>query len=320
METKIYYSVTYITTQVKLSNHPLVSLVVRTKNEEERIVRCLQGCAQQTYKSLELIVIDNNSDDSTKLRALEFTDLVFDHGPERVAQGNYGMIRVATGEIVAYLDADMILEPNLVESAVEHMTRTGDVGLYINETVLGKGYWGNLRRFERSFYNGTCIDAARFLNREAVCKENGFDEKCFPTPSAEDWDLDRRINYHGNISQLVYKPASLDLWNQSLLDYVSSLLPKLDNRYHGLFHDESRISPIVYAKKKTYYSGSMDNYIGKWGKSDLIVRKQFGFKYRLFTVFIEDRKWLRLIRHPLLSIGMLGYRIYIGCLYITRFK
>jgi glycosyltransferase involved in cell wall biosynthesis len=301
-----------------ISNQPLVSLVVRTRNEEERIRRCLESCAHQTYAFLELIVIDNNSSDSTKAIASEFTDLVFDHGPERVAQGNFGMLEIATGEIVGYLDADMILEPFLVESVVQHMVKTGDLGLYINENVLGNGYWGDLRRFERYFYNGTCIDAARFLNRHTVCIEKGFDEECFPTPSAEDWDLDRRMSSHGTISKLIYQPAPAKYWKPSLLTYVESLIPKLDRDTHGLFHDESIITPAVYAKKKVYYSASMESYIKKWGKSDLIVQKQFGFRYRLFGVFFENKKWRKLLRHPFLAIGMFGFRIYIGFLYVVR--
>jgi glycosyltransferase involved in cell wall biosynthesis len=303
-----------------VSDQPLVSLVVRTKNEEDRIRRCLQGCLQQTYKNIELIVIDNKSSDLTKAIAYEYTDKVYDYGPERVAQGNYGMLKIATGKIVGYLDADMILEPFLVQSVVDRMVNTGDIGLYINENVLGIGYWGDLRRFERYFYNGTCIDAARFLDRDAVCAENGFDEQCFPTPSAKDWDLDRRIKMHGKITSLTYKPAPFTFWEPTLLAYVKSLIPKLNADTHGLFHDESKISPAVYAKKKIYYSGSMENYINKWGKSDYIVRKQFGFCYRFFGVFIEEGKWIKIFRHPFLAIGMIGYRFYIGWLYIRRTK
>jgi glycosyltransferase involved in cell wall biosynthesis len=89
--------------------HPLVSVVLTTKNEEKNIYRCLQSIQSQTYKNLEIIVVDNYSEDQTIKIAKEFTSKIFLKGPERSAQRNYGMIDVAKGIFVIYIDADMIL-------------------------------------------------------------------------------------------------------------------------------------------------------------------------------------------------------------------
>lgn len=40
---------------------------------------------------MEIIVVDNNSSDSTVKIAKEFTDKVYNKGPERSAQGNFGV-------------------------------------------------------------------------------------------------------------------------------------------------------------------------------------------------------------------------------------
>ncbi len=72
---------------------PLVSVIVTTKNEERNIENCLKSIRNQTYKNIEIIVVDNNSDDRTKEIAKKYTAQVFNHGPERSAQRNLGAER-----------------------------------------------------------------------------------------------------------------------------------------------------------------------------------------------------------------------------------
>jgi glycosyltransferase involved in cell wall biosynthesis len=300
------------------SHTPLVSLVVRTKNERERIERCIKSCLHQDHPSIELIVVDNNSTDGTQEIAEKYTELIFNRGPERIAQGNFGMLSVAKGEYVMYVDADMILEPGLISAAVSEAEKSKHLGLYINEVVLGRGFWGNMRRFERNFYNGTCIDAARFLRRDVVIQVGGFDEETFPSPSAEDWDLDRRIGIHGILTTLTYQPLQREHWEPSVLAYVDSLLPSRRPLYQGLFHDEAHVTPRVYLQKKSYYSTTMLDYQRKWGMSDSIVKKQFGIKYRFFGVFVENKKWKRALRHPILLISIFMFRVAVGVNYLFR--
>ena len=51
---------------------PLVSIIVRTKNEERWIASCLRSIFQQTYDKLEVILVDNESIDLTIKKAKEF--------------------------------------------------------------------------------------------------------------------------------------------------------------------------------------------------------------------------------------------------------
>ena len=61
----------------------LVSVIVPTKNSERTLAKCLDSIRNQTYKSIEIIVVDNNSIDSTKEIAKRFTKKVYNKGPER---------------------------------------------------------------------------------------------------------------------------------------------------------------------------------------------------------------------------------------------
>lgn len=50
----------------------LVSIIIRTKNEERWITQCLHGVFNQEYGNLEVIIVDNESDDKTIEKAKQF--------------------------------------------------------------------------------------------------------------------------------------------------------------------------------------------------------------------------------------------------------
>jgi len=91
----------------------LVSVIVPTYNSEKFLFQCLESIKKQTYKNTELIIVDNNSADNTKEIALSFCHSredglpageagnlvqVFNKGPERSAQVNFGVKHARGGE------------------------------------------------------------------------------------------------------------------------------------------------------------------------------------------------------------------------------
>ncbi|MFH1188323.1 MAG: glycosyltransferase [bacterium] len=276
---------------------PLVSVVVTTKNEEANIKNCLQSIISQSYKNVEIIVVDNHSTDKTK----EEVDRMchsreggnpasnhisfYSYGPERSAQRNFG-VEKAQGMYILYVDADMLLSSDLVENCVDYMCKNNCIALHISEQVMGKGYWGQVRRFERSFYDGTVIDGARFMQKKTFLKIKGFDENL---SGPEDWDIDKRIKKIGPIC----------------------LLPN-NNSKTVIFHNEAQFNVFKYINKKQYYGKSFATYIEKWGKDDPDIKKQFGLWYRYFGVFMEQGKWKKLLINPHLAFGMYFLRILVG--------
>ncbi|MFH1905670.1 MAG: glycosyltransferase [bacterium] len=263
-----------------------VSVIITTKNEEKNIKNCLRSIRNVTYPQdkIEIIVVDNNSTDRTKEIAYEYTERVYNFGPERSAQRNFG-IEKAKGKYILYLDADMILSENLISECVEKCEKDGYVALYIPEKIIGKGFWVKVRDFERSFYNATVIDCVRFVRRDKFMEIGGFDESL---TGPEDWDFDRRIK----------KVGTIDIVNTPI------------------YHNEGLFNLKRYTNKKSYYAKTVNEYINKWGKNDKIIRKQLGFWYRFFGVFVENGKWRRLLRYPMLSGGMYGLRILVGIRYL----
>jgi len=299
---------------------PLISIVITTKNEERNIENCLKSIGLQTYPSdkIEIIVVDNNSSDKTKKIARKYTSKVFNKGPERSAQRNFGMIDKARGKYVMYLDADMILSSAAIDRSVEKLEKRDISALYIPEIVLGNSYWGEVRRFERSFYDGTVIDCIRIIERDIFEKVGGFD---LDMTGPEDWDLDKKIRGIGKVDVLdKYNFGEInrkvERINFSKSDWLNKLI-KLSSL--GLiYHNEAEFNLKKYLQKKQYYGQSFKAYIGKWGKNDSDVKKQFGLWYRYFAVFLTSDKRANILKFPDLLLGMFFLRFLVGFNYLIK--
>ena len=306
----------------------LISVIVTTRNEEKNIDNCLKSVIYQTYKNIEIIVVDNDSTDKTKEIAEKYTGLVYNKGYERSAQRNYG-VNVAHGEWILYIDADMILSPCVVDSCIKEVEKDKSiVGLNIPEIIIGKSFWCKVRRFERNFYYGTLIDGFRFIKKSSFIEAKGFDETM---SGPEDWDFDRKLSNIGKVRvlenpELYYNHSSDVMLEDNLKKWTDEFKLFLYERgikhsskcKNVLFHNESDFNLWRYLSKKNYYAKGFDVYINKWGENDPIIKKQFGISYRYFRVFVENGKWRRLIIHPILTFGMYLLRCMVGIIYLKN--
>ena len=294
---------------------PLVSVVITTKNEEKNIENCLKSILEQSYKNIEIIVVDNFSSDKTKEIALRYTEKVYDKGPERSAQRNYGMIDKSNGEYVMFIDADMILSPELINNCVVKIEADMVSALWIPEIVLGKSFFSRCRRFERTFYNGTVIDGARFFRKDKFVEVGGFD---INMSGPEDWDIDKKIKRE-NIRLLEdSKSGKASHWG--FYSFIKERGVESNNYSNVIYHNEAEFNLKKYLNKKEYYAKSFEAYINKWGKDDKDIKKQFGVGYRYFGVFFENGKWKRMIGNPILSLGMYFLRGMVGIIYLVNRK
>lgn len=266
-----------------------ISVIITTKNEETHIENALKSIKGQTYpaENIEVIVVDNNSTDKTKEIAGRYTDQIYNLGPERSAQRNFG-VEKSTGEYFIFIDADMILSENVIDNCVKMVTSDPDIiGIYVSEIIMGTSLFNQIRRFERSFYDQTPIDCVRFIKKESFQQAGGFDEKLF---GGEDWDLNKRLKLLGKTG------------------YIKT----------PVHHNESQLTLMRFLQKKDYYIKSLDDYINKWDRNDPDIKKQFSAYYRFFGVFIENGKWKKAIKYPHFAIGVLLMKFIVGMKFLLR--
>lgn len=99
-------------------NKPLVTISIPTYNSELFIRRCLESIANQTYKNIEINIVDGNSSDKTIEIASEYTKNIITY-PGALLEARYKGLLVANGEYILLLDSDQILEKTAIELAVK---------------------------------------------------------------------------------------------------------------------------------------------------------------------------------------------------------
>jgi len=245
---------------------PFVSVIIPTKNSAKTLGISLSSVKKQTYKNIECIVVNNYSDDNTVEIAREFGADVYNKGPERSAQRNFGA-KVAKGEYIIFLDSDIELSPEVIQECVE-LAKAGFKLVTFPEVIVSEGFWGRCRALEALCYLGDdTIEAPRFYSKDLFNHLGGFDEELI---GPEDWDLrDRAINNGYKIGR-----------NKALT-----------------IHHEGRVQPLKRIKKKFYYAKTMSGYIRKHPTEGL--RQIFLFR-RCYW-----RNWKRLIKDPIHALGFM---------------
>lgn len=260
---------------MKGNKEPLVSVIVPTKNSAEFLEACLKSIKAQTYKNIELIVVDNFSTDDTPKIAKKYADKFYQKGPERSAQRNYG-VRKCNGLYVAIIDCDMELTSKVISSCVDVITRSVKImGVIIPEESFGIGFWAQCKKLERSFYVGMdWIEAARFYTKETYLQVGGFNELMI---SGEDWDLSNRVRKIGKIAHIG--------------DYI--------------MHNEGKISLFKTLKKKAYYAKQIHTYIES--DESLSFYTEIKNVFRRFILFFSHP--IKLFKNPLYGLGMLAMKL-----------
>ncbi len=92
-----------------------VSIIIPVYNEQDYIGPCLEAIARQTVKSLEVIVVDNNSTDNTVKLAKQYSFVrVINEQKQGALYARTTGFNAAKGEIIGRIDADSRIEPNWV--------------------------------------------------------------------------------------------------------------------------------------------------------------------------------------------------------------
>ena len=255
----------------------LVSIIVTTHNSERTLFHCLNSIKNQSYKKIEVIVVDGSSDDNSILVAKYFTRNIYRNiGPERSAKRNYG-VKMSNGSLVFIVDSDMILDQKVVESCVSAIKDLEIRAVVVPEKSIGKGIFTQIKSYERSFYEGVSwMEAARFFRKEAFEKFGGYDEE---NTGSEDFDLPNRIEYF-------YGEACIS----RIYDYVTQ--------------DEGEIKFIANIKKKFYYANGFMKYsISKDSREKF--RKQSSIINR-YLLYIFNSKFYK---NPLKSILLILFKL-----------
>ena len=110
-----------------MSNSPLASIVIPVHNGEKYIKEAIDSCINQTYRDIEIIVVDDKSEDGTLdiLREYEKKDERIKVLPVEKQNGlgnviNIG-IRASKGKYIVRMDADDIMLPDRIQKQIRYL-------------------------------------------------------------------------------------------------------------------------------------------------------------------------------------------------------
>lgn len=107
-----------------------ISVIIPAYNSEKWIKRCLESVLAQSYRNLEVIVVDDGSADNTfgivkNIAAADNRVKCFRQGNRGVASARNQGLKQAAGHIVTFVDADDYIEKNMYETMLTVMREQG---------------------------------------------------------------------------------------------------------------------------------------------------------------------------------------------------
>jgi glycosyltransferase involved in cell wall biosynthesis len=99
---------------------PLVSVIIASYNsmsDNKCIDKVLSSIFNQTYRNIEVIIVDNYSNDKTKVICQQYPVDFFSFVSDRSAAYNFGL-NMAKGDYVLFLASDQVLSPTVIEECV----------------------------------------------------------------------------------------------------------------------------------------------------------------------------------------------------------
>lgn len=107
---------------------PLVSIIVPVYNVEKYLRECVDSILAQTYRNLEVLLIDDGSPDRSGAICDEYA--AADPRVRVIHQANAGAatarntgLNIAAGELISFIDSDDFIAENMIEIMADHMRR-----------------------------------------------------------------------------------------------------------------------------------------------------------------------------------------------------
>ena len=266
----------------------LVSVIIPIYNVEAFLPQCIDSVINQTYKNLEIILVDDGSPDSCPLICDEYARK--DTRIKVLHKVNGGLsdarntgFEIATGKYVYFLDSD----DYLVGTAVEELLVTA----------------------EREQADFVFFDALNF-----------YDE----SDSAEEFNYSRGKMYEPNKGYIVLEQliSSYEYWPMAQLNFILAdyVRGKKLNFYKGIVHEDELYTYLLFLNAKRVAHVNRDLYMRRVRENSIMTSEISAKNFiGCYTVFMELLK-LYDEKNPLQQVReLLRHRMRIMFLYCGTF-
>lgn len=166
----------------------MVSCVIPLYNQAQFVAQTIESVLAQTYKDIEVIVVNDGSTDESRLVALRYPVRVIDQSNKGLAGARNAGIMNARGDYILPLDADDWIEPDYLEKTVPlAMTRT--VGVVATDfTTFGEDnqYIHTVQPTLAQEMCANYIPVCSLIKKAAILETGGYNQRC---EKYEDWNM-----------------------------------------------------------------------------------------------------------------------------------
>lgn len=191
------------------ADQPLISVIIPVYNGSKFLPRCLAAILASTYRSFEVIVVDDCSTDNSaeigRETGVRVLSMAQNSGP---AAARNLAAQKAVGEILVFVDADVVVKADTIAQMVNRFKTQSEIsalfGSY-DDTPAEQNFLSQYKNLQHHFIHQTSnSEASTFwsglgaIRREVFIGMGGFDCRKFGVPSIEDIEFGARLRRSGH--------------------------------------------------------------------------------------------------------------------------
>lgn len=312
-----------------MRHNPLVSVIIPTYKRVDFLERAIKSVLNQTYRNIELIVVDDNNPDTeyrvetSKLMKSYMSSysnikyIMLDKNSGGCVARNTGL-QEATGKYVNFLDDDDIFYPEKIEKQVVRFENSNETLAVVGCFANIKDNDGNVKRIEKVEVKGdvfikqlaynVCTTSIALINREVCIKSGGFIKipssqehlffiKIFEVNPYYDYIPEPLIDIIHHDGERVSNNKNKPLGAIELFNYVKTYFNKLDEnkiKDISIEHYENILRSFLVVKDRRESIKYLRKIIKKYG---ILNKRVFKLSILIFLGFEnidKIRKWVRL--------------------------
>lgn len=191
--------------QVYKEYQPIVSIIMPTFNRESYLKRSVSSVINQSYKSWELIIVDDGSADGTFNIADEYIKQhenirYMKHTNRRPALSTNAGMQASVGELIAFLGSDDEWKPQFLSERVNYLADHPDIDfIHGGVEIIGHPYVKDKNDLTREIHLDDCVIGGTFFGKRKVFLElGGFKDLSY----SDDSDFFERAEKKFNIAKV----------------------------------------------------------------------------------------------------------------------
>lgn len=280
----------------------MISVIIPTYNRAHLLKRAINSVLNQTYKDIEVIIVDDCSEDNTKevvnsIESKKIRYIRLENNSGACKARNVG-IKKSSGEYIAFLDSDDEWCPDKLEKQYNYLIMN-ESNIVVcnynyekwNKTKLAMRKSNNFITYDELLYKNYVTTGA-ILTKKSILEDVGFFDESMPR--YQDWELALRIS----------KKYKIGFMDEPLLT---------------LHYQQNSITNSTSKKKKYIALEKMYKENKKGYDKNHIAKAHLSWSMGMYSLYSDDIK-MNLLKDGVYAAGVNYKRLIIYILIKIGFK